>query len=461
MNARVRIAGCVLLSAVLAASGAADGEAGRLAALRAAAPADCEITRAETVASNGVTEVEYVLRPSAGSFIRCTLALPAPARWSGRFRGFGNGGSAGNVRMCSDVARGGDAAAHTDMGSSRGMLTTDNVLDFGHRATHLMTTSAKAMTEAFFGRRIAYSYFSGTSTGGGQGLHEALRYPEDYDGIVAGVPANTRLPLHIYFFWNWRELHAAAGAEVFTRAELAAVEKAALDWFADKDPPFARGRFILDSRWTPEAEDGILALAARAQPTLADPDKTARLRRLFRGPVIGGRHIHTGVPFGASFNAAQRHQWLLDWWHGYNRDGKGIGDTTLDDALAWEQAWSPMLDACRGDLGPFLRRGGKLLVYGGFEDSIVPLPSMCDWYDRAAHAAGGVDKLAEGVRLYLIPGFAHGPGRHIKGISDARRLMSDWVEKGIRPDAVPVESRDGTETFLLSPYPDNTFRVRP
>lgn len=445
----------LLLLSLFPLASLASSSPDRIAALRAAAPEFCEITRAETAPSNGVTEVEYVLRPGPGSFIRCTLALPPPERWSGRFRGFGNGGSAGNVRMFRDVAAAGDAAAHTDMGSSRGMANDDCVKDFGHRSTHLMTTSAKAMTEAFFARPIAHSYFSGTSTGGGQAIHEAMRYPDDYDGIVAGVPANTRLPLHIYFLWNWRQLHGADGKDAFTDAETAAVAKAALDWFADKDPPFAAGKFIVDPRWTQEAEDGILALAAKAAPSLADPDKEARLRRLFRGPEIGGRHIHAGVPFGASFGASQRHQWMLDWWHKYRRDGKSVGETTDEEALEWERAWSPDFDAYKGDLGPFLRRGGKLLVYGGLEDSIVPAGSMREMFDRLAEEAGGYDALSEGAVLYLIPGFGHGPGRYVKGIPDAKGIMVDWVEKGVRPGAVRIDTAGAP--LLLAPHPANTL----
>ena len=158
----------------------------------------CEVTRAETM-SNGVTEVEYVLRPSTSSFIRCTLALPSPGVWNGRFRGFGNGGPAGNVRMMSDQALKGVAAAHTDMGTSRGAVTDEVILDFGYRATHLMTVTAKAMTEAFFGRKIQRSYFYGESTGGGQGFHEAIRYPEDYDGIIAGVLTDPENNIHTEF----------------------------------------------------------------------------------------------------------------------------------------------------------------------------------------------------------------------------------------------------------------------
>ncbi len=413
----------------------------------------CEITRSELDNDSGIASVDYVLRPGTGSYIRCTLTLPPAAKWSGRFRGFGNGGAAGNVRRFTAAARAGDAAAHTDMGSSRGMTSHDAVVDFGHRATHLMTVTAKAMTEAYYGRKIRYSYFQGSSTGGGQGIHEAERYPEDYDGIVSGVPANTRLPLHIYFFWNWRQLHDGHRKFLFTQDEFAAVEQAALDWFANRDPPFARGKFVMDPRWTPEAEAGILELAAGRCPSLGSPDKQTRLRNMFRGPSIGGRHIHSGIPFGASISAAYGNQWMLYWWQALHGKSE-IQETTDDELLAMEKAWSGDFNACSGNLSAFFARGGKLLVYGGLEDSIVPFPSMVDWYEKAAAIAGGRDKLAENCRLYLIPGRAHGSGRYVKGIADELQLITRWVENGERPDAVALATRAGVKPFELKPYPE-------
>ena len=414
---------------------------------------NCEITKSEIDKDCGIASIDYVLRPGTGSYIRCTLVLPPADKWNGRFRGFGNGGAAGGVRRQMAAARIGEAAAHTDMGSSRGMTSRDTVLDFGHRATHLMTVTAKTMTEAYYGRKIRYSYFQGCSTGGGQGIHEAERYPEDYDGIISGVPANTRLPLHIYFFWNWRQMHDGHRKFLFTNEEFAAAEQAAFEWFATKDPPFARGRFIMDPRWTPEAEAGILAIAAQKCPSLADPDKQTRLRNMFRGPVIRGRHIHSGIPFGAAFSPAYGNQWMLYWWQALQGKSE-IEDTTDDELIEMEKAWSKDFNACSGDLTAFFARGGKLLMYGGLEDSIVPFPSMMDWYEKAAKRVGGHESLSAGCRLYLIPGRNHGSGKFVKGLADERQLMIDWVENGKRPEDVLLATRGGTKPFRIKPYPD-------
>lgn len=406
-----------------------------------------------SLSKDGVTEVSYELRPTRESLIRCVLSLPPRDKWNGRFLGHGHGGRAGtvNANLASGSARRGWAAAHTDMGSSRGLLSPDAVTDFGHRATHLMTTSAKAMTEAFYGRKIAHSYFSGWSTGGGQGFHEAIRYPEDYDGIVSGVPANARLPLHIYVAWNWRQTHDADGRELFSKEEFEAVQKAALDWMAPNSPDFARKRFPWDSRWSAEGEKAILDAAAKSCPSLAEGDKRLRLERMFRGPEIGGRKVHGGVPFGAEFADGFAHQWLLEWWLKSTRSKSGVNTVTDDELLQWEKDWALQLNACSADLDAFFDRGGKLLVYGGSADATVPYCSMIDWYEKAKLRAP--EKVAKGCRFYIIPGRRHTPVGKVICIDDAEGLMVNWVEKGVAPEKVSLQV-NGLRPFAIRPYPD-------
>ena len=409
----------------------------------------CEIKRAE-VGSNGVTEVEYVLRPSTSSYIRCTLALPEPGKWNGRFWGFGNGGAAGRVKMMTREAMAGNAAAHTDMGTSRGAFTDDVILDFGHRATHLMTVTAKGMTETFFRRKIAYSYFYGQSSGGGQGFHEAIRYPDDYDGIVAGVPANTRLPLHIYFAYNNRIMRDVNGKDIFTSVEMDAVKQAAIDSLSGNGPEFARSRFLVDSRWTQEGENAIIARATELCPSLSSGDKLDRIRCLFRGPEIGGRRIHCGIPFGSNMRLAYGNQWLLDWWFQKRGVKKPLYRVTDDELLAWEKEWSANLNACSENLDRFFARGGKLIFFGGLEDSCVPYLPMIDWYERVETRYGS--RISECCRFYLIPGRSHGWGEYVGGIHDDCGLLCNWVERGIIPDAVSVETRNGLKPFTIKPY---------
>ena len=146
-----------------------------------------------------VTVVEFTLTPTAESAIHCRLLLPPVERWDGRFWGIGNCGYGDNLgpmnKLMLPRVHEGSAACIADMGTADGRHGREVIRDFGWRAAHLMTVQAKKMVAAFYGRSAGHSYFYGVSSGGGQGLHEAQRFPEDYDGIVAYVPAHCRTEL--------------------------------------------------------------------------------------------------------------------------------------------------------------------------------------------------------------------------------------------------------------------------
>ena len=403
-----------------------------------------------TVETNGVTAVYFELTPEATSYIRGIVALPAPEKWNGRLKGFGGGGPANYLNETGPIraAMQGWAAVYSDLGSSRGVSTPAQIRDYGHRATHLACTTAKALIKEKYRRPAHHAYFTGGSTGGGQGFHEVLRYPADYDGVISMVPANTRLPLHVYFAWNLRLMTDASGKSVFTDAELLAVEEAAIDVFRDRDEPWARGRFLSDSRYNPETEKAILKRAVERAPTLDRPDLLDRLHKLFTGPVLEGRRIHAGVPFSGSFRMAAGNQWMLRW---YLPKGRPLHSVTDAELVDWLRTWGPDCNACDPDISAFANRGGKLLVWAGLEDSICPYPALMDWHDAAARKVGR-ETLDTCCRMYLLPGLAHGRGRGLGGVDDAERLIIDWVEKGIRPEIVAGSLRDGTK-IPLRPYP--------
>src|SRR5712691_1362326 len=142
--------------------------------------------------------VAGTIKPSSDSDIQFEVWMPAEG-WNGRFRGVGNGGFAGSIarRSLARAVTSGYAVGSTDTGH-RGDGTDarwarghpEKVVDFGYRAIHEMTEKSKAIVRAFYGRAAERSYFHGCSNGGRQALMEAQRFPEDYDGIVAGAPAN-------------------------------------------------------------------------------------------------------------------------------------------------------------------------------------------------------------------------------------------------------------------------------
>ena len=413
--------------------------------------AGVEAAFGETCVTDGCLRVRFDLKSAPDSLIRCVIEVPDARKWDGRLWGLGNGGAGGrlNPGAVHAHAKAGGAAVHTDMGTSMRKPSPTMIRDFGHVATHLMTVAAKAMVRARYGRPAARAYFAGGSTGGGQGFHEAIRYPGDYDGIYSRVPANTRMPLHIYFAWNERECRDASGKSVFTKAQLEAVRRAGVEALADEQPPFARGKYLVDPAYTPEREAKVMRRAVELDPSLDHPDLRARLHRLFAGPAIGGRRIHSGVPFGGKVAKARGNQWLLQWWL---PKGRAVWSVTDDELLRWERDYAPDCDAYTADIDAFLKRGGKWIITGGLEDSTVPVPSMIDWYGRAAARCGGLDSLKRNCRFFLLPGFAHGAGHGMKGPVDVERALVDWVERGAAPEILAADMQDGSRLDIPA-YP--------
>lgn len=174
----------------------------KLAALRLLKIDHGTITTVERDASGTKTIVKLVLKPAKGSNINVEVWLPDAEKWNARFLGLGNGGAAGKINPAglASMSSAGYAVATTDMGTApndnSGVDNPEVWKDFGYRATHLMTVVGNQIVRAHYGRAPELSYFSGGSTGGQQALQEAQRYPEDYDGITAAVPAHCRTLPH-------------------------------------------------------------------------------------------------------------------------------------------------------------------------------------------------------------------------------------------------------------------------
>lgn len=384
----------------------------------------------------GMTEVAWVLKPVPDSFIRCIVFLPPDGKWDGRMLGVGSGGPAGTIPRegLAKLARErGCAVAYTDLGTAdREMHRPGRVEDFGNRATHLMTVSAKEVIRAFYGRGPHRSYFQGESTGGNQAFQELLRYPGDYDGIIAGVPAFDRMGVHVYFQWNWRQLHDDGGKSVFAPSELAAVTNAAAAYFREK------GLKGVERRYTGEACGTIVDAAVRFAPSLDTADKKSRLKRMFTGPVVNGRNVFPGVPLGAPLPDSGGNWWLLKWRLGEDRRLQTVTDDELE---AWMKDWGPACDAVSTDMSAFAGHGGKLIAYAGELDACIPWEPLIDWHLKA--------NCPESRAVYLLPERTHGGPPEITGMY---RMLVDWVENGVRPGRVDVAMPDKT-VRKLDPVP--------
>lgn len=406
------------------------------------------------------TVVRITLHPVEGSNINVEIWLPDAERWNGRLLGQGNGGSAGMIRTESLAwsIPGGYAVAHTDMGTSpnadSGVGNPEVWKDFGYRATHLMTVVAKQVVAAFYGRPPEFSYFNGGSTGGQQALQEAQRYPEDYDGIVAAIPAHCRTPLHAYFLWNFQILQNCP----FSQSQEAAVIAAGNEYMAARETPPVAGKFVSDPRCDAQDIEAVVALALKKDPTLT-PAHAGALRQLFEGPrhAVTGERIFNGVPFGSSFESAQGNLYLFKWVFGPHRRMEDIDFGA--DIDAYTAALGPYLNAENPDLSAFAARGGKLLINVGSADAIVPYHATVDYYERVIARSGGLDATRAFARLYIIPGMGHGGGPGISHPPDMLAAVRVWREKGDVPHALVgrriVEQKTELE-MPLYPYPAKT-----
>lgn len=406
------------------------------------------------------TIVKMVLNPAKGSNINVQIWLPDAAKWNGKFLGLGNGGAAGAINPAGFIGfvNQGYATATTDMGtapnSDSGVGNQEVWKDFGFRSTHLMTVVGKQVTKAYYGKDPTYSYFNGGSTGGQQALQEAQRYPDDYDGIAANIPAHCRTPLHAYFLWNYQILNKCH----FTPEQEKSVIDAGNEYMASRETPAVAGKFVSDPRCDSKDIDAVIALALQKDSSLTKQHAEA-LRKIFDGPKnsITGERIFNGVPFGAAFSAATGHLYLFRWVFG---TAKPLMDIDFGkDFDTYTAALGPYLNAENPDLDAFEKRGGKLIMALGSADPIVPYHASIDYYERVIDHFGGLDKVQSFYKFYIVPGMSHGGGPGINHSPNLLALVSEWREKGNAPGAVRVQRVDAGKTVLdmpLYPYPTKT-----
>jgi feruloyl esterase len=250
--------------------------------------------------------IAATLKPTPASNIRIEVWLPC-TNWNGRFLGTGNGGGAGSISynpLAGGIRRG-FATANTDMGTSPGAGTLidqpEKWADFGYRATHEMTVVAKQIVQAFYQQAPHHTYFAGCSTGGQQAIMEAQRFPEDYNGILAGAPANNRTHLHTDFLLNYKATNEKPGTAFLPLSKLKFITDLVVKNCSGKDGGAPGDNFLTDPRACafdpaiipvcPEGRDSDSCL------TYAQLDA---LKKMYAGPANPrtGERIYTSFPLG-------------------------------------------------------------------------------------------------------------------------------------------------------------------
>lgn len=434
--------------------------------------------------------VAAVSKPSADSEIQFEVWLPA-AGWNGKFQGIGNGGFAGAIgypEMGNAIAHG-YATASTNTGHSADGVDAswalehpEKIIDFGYRAIHETAKNAKAILEAFYGSAPKHSYFSACSNGGRQALMEAQRYPEDYDGIIAGAPASYWTHLLANAISNLQAL-LTQSASYIPAAKLPAIQAAALaacdaqDGVKDgviEDPP----RCHFDT-------SVLLCKGPESDACLTAPQVTA-LNKLYSGAhTSDGKLVFPGYSPGGEAERAGWEPWItgptpeksLMYLFGtqffknmvFNDPQWDFRTFDLDrDTKIADQKMAGPLNANDPDLKRFRQRGGKLILYHGWNDAAIAPTATVEYYQRVI-AKMGATQTHDFVRLFLVPGLEHcaegaGPdefGQDGVGTGDERHSIDTelerWVEAGAAPDVVIATKHDSqgrvTRTRPVCAYP--------
>jgi feruloyl esterase len=454
---------------------------------------DCEDLAGLTLPNTTVTAaVRHAGDATTPASCRVTLSVEDPddtgvvtvwvylpeSTWNGRFQGVGGGGfSGGSVDRLLAPLRAGYAAAATDAGhvGSSGTFglnpdgTPDEPAreDFGHEGVHDMTVTAKEVISAYYGQAPAYSYWNGCSTGGRQGLMEAQKYPDDYDGILAGAPVINFPEMQTGQIWGqivMLQEDNPVPACKFATALAAAIE--ACDTVGDGvvdgviGDPFACD-FDLTTLIGTVTDCGEITA-----------EDVAVMQRIHEGPRgTDGSFLWYGLPYGAPY--AGLHDVRMDpdtgqlvgapfiydlWWIQYFlADDPAFDWRTIDYAdfeglfdLAVER-YGDMMGASDADLSAFRESGGKLLMWHGVADFGVTVKGTVDYYERV------LDELGPGhtqqfARLFLAPGVGHCGGGAGAQLVDPFAALVQWVEGGKAPKTLDARTAAGA-TRPVCEYP--------
>jgi feruloyl esterase len=447
-------AGVIVTSAIPVPAGGLSSTGARDSALFANLPAFCRVSA--------------TLRPSSDSDIKMEVWLPAAAGWNGKFEANGNGGWTGSISM-SALAAGlqrGYAAMMSDLGhegssASFALGHPEKLIDYGYRAAHVTTLAAKAITATYYGREPKYSYWTGCSAGGRSALMEAQRYPDDFDGIVAGSPGLNWTGRATQSMWIGQAAHKSEASyippakyPVIHEAVLAACDT--IDGAKDgilEDP--TRCKFDPQELLCKGDDDGKCLTAPQVETaraiyaTVVNPRTGEVLSPgSERGSELGWATMAGPEPFATGWDLYKYLVFHNPSW----RPGNLNFDSDMDRLSA---ADSHTVNAMDPNLRPFLSHG-KLIQYHGWADPQIAPGNSTLYYQSVVKEMGGAEKINDSYRLFMVPGMAHCRGGEGVSTFDMIGALEQWVEAGRAPDQIPASRmRNGKtdRTRPLCPYP--------
>jgi pimeloyl-ACP methyl ester carboxylesterase len=409
-----------------------------------------------------ICRVAATLKPTSDSDIRIELWMPT-ANWNGKLEAVGNGAWAGSIsyRDLATAVTAGWAAVSTDTGHTETTAAfvvghPEKLIDFAYRAVHEMTLAAKPIVSAYYGKNPARVYFNGCSTGGRQALAEAQRYPNDYDGIVAGAPAN--YPTHLQGAQVWTAQITNQSDGYIPPAKYPMVHKAVLEACDALDG--VKDRVLEDPRRCHFDPQVLLCKGSDAETCLTAAQVEVA-RKVYAGP---GPSLFPGLERGSELGwamlsgpkplalAAETYQYLVfkDPTWDYLKFDAARDMATADKVIG------PTMNSIDPNLKPFFKHGGKLLVYHGWADPGIPPQNSVNYFTSVEDTVGGRAAASDSIRLFMVPGMGHCRGGDGTDDFDKIGTLASWVETNKAPDHILAAHKTKgaiDRTRPLCPYP--------
>jgi feruloyl esterase len=412
--------------------------------------------------------VMATLAPSSDSDIKIEVWLPASG-WNNDFQAIGNGGWNGIMGygpLAEGVKRG-FATAGTDTGHAGGSASfaighPEKLADFAYRAVHEMTVTSKAIIQNFYGSAPRYSYWNGCSTGGRQGLKEAQKFPADFDGIIAGAPANYQTHLHVWSIWVAQQVNKSPDSSL-PAAKLALLHQAVLaacdatdgvkDGLLDDPTKCHFDPKSIECKGADSAACLTTAQVEAVQAIYAGPKNPRTGKEVFPTfepgselgwSILAGKQAASVASDSFSYVVYKNPAWD---WKTMNLDSDvALLDKTEDGSI----------DAMDPNMTAFFAHKGKLLMYHGWSDQLIAPLNSVNYYSSVVKNLGGEKKASDDVRLFMVPGMAHCGGGEGPNTFDQVGAIQQWVEQGKAPEQMIASHSDkGTvdRTRPLCPYP--------
>jgi len=418
--------------------------------------------------------VQATLTPSSDSDIKIEVWLPTEANWNGKLKSVGNGGWAGTIGYpaLATALRDGYAGASTDTGHTGGMGSgpsftvghPEKLVDFSNRALHVMTVAAKAIVAAYYDKSASRSYYAGCSTGGRQGITAVQRFPNDYDGVLNGDGNFDVTRVQGMQVWTAMISHADQASQI-PPEKYPVIHEAVLKQ-CDVLDGVKDG--VLEDPTRCHFDPKVLECPGADGPSCLTPTQVKVVREIYAGPV----DEHTGKSLAPGLMPGSELGWAM--LSGPKPTALPLAADTFGTLVFHNPQWNYLtFDAARDfaaanasvvgttmnaidpDLRPYFRRGGKLLMYHGWNDpGISPLISV-NYYESVVREVGR-DASENSIRLFMVPGMNHCRGGDGPDTFDGIGALDKWVETGKAPERIVAShATKGTvdRTRPLCPYP--------